>query len=251
MKKILCLLSAVAFVFASCSKDDSSDSASSILVKKITEFENGSPIIRTVQYNGNKVVSMTEEDGSQRKFTYIGNQIAKIEEFDVDGLPDGSIVYGYTNGLMTSYVEKYDDLYNHKTKYTHNNDGTVSYEQFKVNIETGIEEKYGQTGTLTFRDGNLIKAERSSSNFTSVEVYEYDAKNSPLKNIVGWNLLLDDESANNNITQRTYTSGSGDNIHIDITTYTYKYDANGYPTERVTKFPNGDSFETETVEYEY
>lgn len=251
MKNFLCLLSAVALVFVSCSKDDSSDSSSSILVKKITEFENGSPITRTVQYNGNKVVSITEEDGSQRKFTYTGNQITKIEEFDVDGLADGAVVYGYTNGLMTSYVEKYDDLYNHKTKYTHNNDGTVSYEQFKVNIETGIEEKYGQTGTLTFRDGNLIKAERSYSNFNSVEIYEYDAKNSPLKNVVGWNLLLDDEPANNNITKRTYTSGSGDNIHTDISTYEYIYDVNNFPIEKLAKFPNGDSFSTETVKYEY
>ncbi|RYJ36990.1 hypothetical protein NU08_3928 [Flavobacterium anhuiense] len=249
MKKFLCLLSAVAFVFASCSKDDSSDSASSILVRKITEFENGSPITRTVQYNGNKVVSITEEDGSQRKFTYTGNQITKIEEFDVDGLPDGSIVYGYTNGLMTSYVEKYDDLYNHKTKYTHNNDGTVSYEQFKVNIETGIEEKNGQTGTLTFRDGNLIKAERSFSNYNSVEIYEYDAKNSPLKNVVGWNLLLDDEPAINNVTKRTYISGSDNNVHTDIDITTYKYDANNFPIEKTTSF--SDSTSPEIIQYTY
>jgi hypothetical protein len=251
MKKILCLLSAIVLVFTSCSKDDndSSGSASSILVKKVTEFENGTPVSRDIQYNGNKIVSITEADGSQMKFTYNGNQIIKIEEFDDQGFSDGSVEYGYTNGLMTSYIEKYDDEYNHKTKYVHNNDGTVAYEQFKVNNKTGVEEKYGQTGKLTFKDGNLIKAERSYSNFNSIEIYEYDTKNSPLKNVVGWNLILDDEPTSNNVIKRTYTSGSGDNIHTDTTTYSYKYDVNNFPTEKVASFSGSTS--TEITQYGY
>lgn len=240
-------------VFTSCSNDDndSSDPASSILVKKITEYENSLPVFRDVLYNGNKIVSITETDGSQTKFTYNGNQIVKIEEFDEDGLSEGPIEYGYTNGLMTSYVEKYDDLYNHKTKYIHNNDGTVSYEQFKVNISTGVEEKDGQTGKLTFKDGNLIKAERSYGKSNSVEIYEYDTKNSPFKNVLGWNLMLDDEPTTNNVIKRTYTSGSDANPHTSETIYSYKYDANNYPTERVATFLYDSSSETETTLYGY
>lgn len=253
MKKLLYLFTASLLVFTSCSKDDndSSDPTSSILVKKITEFEDGKPVSKDVLYDGDKIVSITEADGSQTKFTYNGNQIIKIETFDENGLSKGPIEYGYTNGLMTSYVEKYDDLYNHKTKYIHNNDGTVSYEQFKVNISTGAEEKYQQTGKLTFKDGNLIKAERSYDKFNSVEIYEYDTKNSPLKNVIGFNLILDDEPTTNNVIKRTYTSGSDANPYTSETTYSYKYDVNNYPTEKVTTFPNGDSSETETILYGY
>lgn len=251
MKKVLCLLSAAAFLFASCSKDDndSLSSTSSVLVKKITEFENGKAISRDIKYNGNKIISITETDGSQTKFTYDGNQIVKIEEFDVAGLSDGSVEYGYTNGLMTSYTEKYNEDYNSKTKYVHNTDGTVSYEQFKVNIKTGVEEKFQQTGKLTFKDGNLVKAERSYSNYNSVEIYEYDTKNSPFKNVLGMSLLLDDEPAINNVIKRTYISGSGDNVHTDTDINTYKYDVNNFPTEKTTSFSGSTS--SEITQYEY
>jgi YD repeat-containing protein len=254
MKKLLYLFTASLLVFTSCSKDDdnSYDSPSSILPKKITFTESdGTSYSEDIVYNGNKIVSVTEADGSQRKFTYNGNQIVKIEEFDKDGLSEGPTECDYTNGLMTSYVEKYDDLYNHKTKYIHNNDGTVSYEQFKINISTGVEEKYGQTGKLTFKDGNLIKAERAYDKSTSVEVYEYDTKNSPFKNVVGWNLILDDEPTTNNVIKRTYTSGSGGNLYTSETIYSYKYDANDYPIEKVATFPYGNSTSTETTQYAY
>lgn len=253
MKKLVCILSAVLLVFTSCSKDDneSSEQAAPILVKKITEFKNDKPVSRDVRYDGNKIVSITETNGFQTKFTYNGNQIVKIEKFDDKGLSKGPVEYGYTNGLMTSYVENYDDIYKHKTKYIHNNDETVSYEQFNVNILTGVEEKFGQTGKLTFKDGNLIKAERLYSIYNSVEIYEYDTKNSPIKNITGMNLLLDDEPAVNNVIKRTYTSGSGDNIYTDITTYSYKYDANNYPIEKVAALSNGNSISTETTLYAY
>ncbi|KOP36642.1 hypothetical protein DBB36_08560 [Flavobacterium sp. WLB] len=253
MKNLLGLLSAALLVFTSCSKDDnneSSDPASPILVKKITKIDSkGSSSSENYLYNGNKIVSITEADGSLTKFTYNGNEIVTKEEFDKNGLSKGPVEYGYTDGLMTSYVEKYDDDYNSKTKYKHNNDGTVSYEQFKVDIKTGLEVKFQQTGKLTYKDGNLIKAERSYDKFETVEIYEYDTKNSPLKNILGWNLLLDEEPAVKNIIKKVDTSGSQGNIHTDTYISTYTYDVNNYPTEKITKLSG--STDTETVQYVY
>lgn len=69
--------------------------------------------------------------------------------------------------------------------------------------------------------------------------------------IVGLNLLLDDEPAINNVIKRTYTSGSDANLYTSVTTYSYKYDLNNYPIEKVTTFLNGDSAETETTLYGY
>ncbi|MCD9576647.1 hypothetical protein [Flavobacterium soyae] len=252
MKKLVCLLSTVLLVFTSCSKDDndSSDSVSPMLVKKITTtYSDGERLTEEYHYSGNKIVSVTEGDGSVSKYTYTGDLITKIEYFDETGLLKDTSEYGYTDGLMTSYIEKYDDDHNSKTKYTHNADGTISYEQFKVNIKTGLEVKFQQTGKLTYKDGNLIKAERLYDKFETVEIYEYDTKNSPLKNILGWNLLLDEEPAVKNIIKKVDTSGSQGNLHTDTYISTYTYDVNNYPTEKITKLSG--STDTETVQYVY
>jgi hypothetical protein len=253
MKKLLCLFSAALVALTSCSNDDDSSKSSSILVKKITEFENDKPVSKDIVYNGNKIVSITNADGSQAKFTYTGDFITKNEHFDEKGKLAGTDEYTYTNGKLTTYVEKEpgDNIYYYKTKYVHNADGTVSYEEFRVTVSTGFEEEYGEIGKLTFKDGNLIKAENSYYGYDSIKVYDYDVKNSPFKNITGYSLLLEDESVVNNIIKETRTSGSGANVNTSVTTYTYKYDTNNYPTEKVTTFPNGNSTSSETTQYFY
>ncbi|URM35126.1 hypothetical protein [Flavobacterium anhuiense] len=252
MKKILCLLSAVAFVFASCSKDDSSDSTSSVLVKKIIDIDiDGSSSTRDYEYNGNKIVSMTE-DGLLSKYTYTGDYITKIEEFDTEGKVDLTTEYTYTNGKLTTSIEKNTGAkYYYKTTYVHNADGTVSYDNFRGTVETGVEQEYGATGRYTLKDGNLIKLEVSYYGDERSYLYEYDAKNNPFKNVIGLNLLLEDETIVNNIVKKTEISGSGTNIHTTLTTYTYKYDANNFPTEKVESYQSGSYVSTQTTQFVY
>lgn len=255
MKKLLYLFAASLLVFTSCSKDDnnSSDSASSILVKKrINVGYNGLSSSENIVYNGNKIVSITEQDGSVFKYTYTGELITKTEEIDAKGVVDYTTEYTYTNGKLTTSINKNtgSEFY-YKVKYTHNADGTVSYDQFRGTVATGVEEEYGATGKYTFKDGNLVKLEVSNYGDEKFYVYEYDTKNSPFKNVTGLSLLLDDETAVNNVVKETRTSGSGDNIHTYITTYSYTYDANNYPTERIESYLSGDSVTTYTTQYAY
>lgn len=254
MKKLLCLLSAIAFVFASCSKDDDnpSDPASLILVKKIIDIDiDGSSSSRDYEYNGNKIVSMTE-DGLLSKYTYTGDYITKIEEFDAKGKVDLTTEYSYTNGKLVSSVGKNTGSENYdKTTYIHNVNGTITYSNFRGNSKTGDEQADGVTGKYTFQNGNMVKLEVFYNGGENSYVYEYDNKNHPLKNVTGLGLLLDDETLVNNVVKKTATLGSGDNISTSITTYTYKYDVNNYPTEKVESYQSGDFVSTQTTQYIY
>lgn len=254
MKKLLYLFTTSLLVLTSCSKDDndSSSPVSSILVKKIIDIDiDGSSSTRNYEYNGNKIVSMTE-DGLLYKYTYTGDYITKIEEFDTEGKVDITTEYSYTNGKLTTSIEKNTGAkYYYKTTYVHNTDGTVSYDNFRGNVETGIEQEYGATGKYTLKDGNMLKLEVSYYGDENAYVYEYDNKNHPLKNVTGLGLLLDDETLVNNLVKETATLGSGDKLSTSITTYTYKYDVNNYPTEKVENYQSGDFVSTQTTQYAY
>lgn len=255
MKKLLYLFVASLLVFTSCSKDDnnSSDPASSILVKKrIYINDKGVSSSEDIVYNGNKIVRITEQDGSVFKYTYTGELITKTEEIDAKGVVDYTTEYSYTSGKLATSVEKNTNAkYYYKTTYIHNTDGTVSYDNFRGTFETGTEEEYGATGKYTFKDGNLVKLEVSYYGEERSHVYEYDTKNNPFKNVTGISLLLDDGTAVNNVVKETGISGSGANISTNVITYSYKYDANNYPTEQVKSYPSGDSVSTYTTQYGY
>lgn len=258
MKKLLYLFTASLLVFTSCSKDDnnSSDSTSSILPKKVTTvYSEGDSDVQNIIYNGNKIVSVTEKDGSVAKYNYTGDLITRVEEIDKDGKLNHTTEYSYVNGKLDTSVEKStnpNEIYYYKTKYVYNVDGTISYDNFRSPISTGIDQEYGATGKYTFKDGNLLKLEVYFYGNEYLYIYEYDTKNNPSKNVLGFNLLLEDEDSSvNNVVKKTSTLGSGVNIRTNTTTYTYKYDANNYPTERVKSYQSGTSISSGTTQYVY
>lgn len=244
MKKILCLLSAVLLGFTSCSKDDdneSSDPVSSTLVKKRNYIDKDGVSSDNILYDGNKISSINYADGSILKYTYTGDFITKIEDIDKGGKESFITNYIYNNGKLDAFIEK-----NYKTKFTYNVDGTVSYEQF--NITTDVEKKTGTAGKYTFKDGNLMKDETSTSSIA----YEYDNKNSDLKNVLGLNLLINDEASYpNNIVKKNQVSGSLGNVHTYIVTSAYKYNDSNFPTERVVTSQNDGLTSTKTTQYTY
>lgn len=261
MKKLLYLFTASLLAFTSCSKDDndSSKSESPILVSKRNFIGNdGSSEPENILYNGNKIISITDSDGYLTKFTYTGEQITKKEEIAVGGKLSYTYEYSYTSGRLASYIKKQTGaVYYYKTKYNSNADGTVSYEEFRINISTGVEEEYGRAGKYTFKDNNLIKDESSFYGTDNVTIYEYDTKYAPFKNVLGLNLLLDYISsasdfinANNEI-KKTITTGSGSNLRTSTLFYTYIYDGNNFPSQKTVSFPSGSSTSTETYQYFY
>ena len=192
MKKLLYLFSASLLVLSSCSSDD--DTTATVLLKKASYVSTGESFTTDFTYSGNKLVSWVDSFGDKKTFTYTGDLITKIVDTDDKGNVDYTTEFTYTNGKLTSEISlETGDDYKYKTKYVHNTDGTISFEEFRVAVATGKEEKYGDIGKYTFKNGNLVKKEKSYNGTNSSETYEYDAKNNPFKNVVGFNLFVDDE----------------------------------------------------------
>lgn len=162
-------------------------------------------------YDGNKLISLITDGRWKSVFTYTGDLITKIENFDSNKLYS-TTDYTYTNGKLASRFIKNIEIqhpYSYMTNYVHNTDGTISYSSTNGN------------GKLTFKDGNLINDGHTT--------YEYDTKNNPFKNILGINVLsLDDDSEVNINVSKNNCIKSTENGYSSANTITYN--ANGYPT---------------------
>ena len=256
MKKILCLFGALTLVLVSCSSDDE-NSENLILPKTVTykysdaEGDNDKAV---VLYNGNKIVSASYSVSDKEVYTYIGDFITKIEDFASEGNISSTNEFTYENGklkidLLTEISG--DHTYISKTVYTHNNDGTISYVTYS-DINTTDENKTSE-GVLTYSNGNLVKKTNNYEGGSSYsKTYEYDTKNNPFKNVLGYNLLIDyDTTVNlNNVTKMTnvYDNG-GAGGSTNVFTYTYEYNDMGYPVKQVETNLLNDG--EDTTEYAY
>ena len=252
MKKLLYLFTASLLVMTSCSSDDDSNSVdpvTSALVKKTVSTGMDGDRTSLITYNGNKIVSIVINNVYKTNFTYTGDVITKVESLDEKNVVDYVAEYTYANGKVVSFTEKEaGEPYTSKTNYTYNSDGTVSFSEISINATTGAVEDDG-TGKYTFKDGNLIKMVNSYVNGSesSVTTYEYDTKKNPYNNILGYNLLLDNEESGsiNNSVKRTSVSVSGTYVYAT----TFLYDGNNFPTEEKS-FDSTGKLEN-TIQYFY
>lgn len=276
MKKLFYLFSATLLAFASCTndydatclrKDDGNpiknDTISPpktdsipvvivepILLKKLVHTYSGGQIsVLDVLYNDTKIVS--DKDGSNvTSYTYTGDVITKIEKLDNSGNVYFTKEYVYANGKV-DYIFSNEFGSYFKTKYLYNPDGSIFYSKLKSDSLRNDGEDTGITGRYTFSEGNLIQSQNYSGSTETVTTYEYDTKNNPRLNILGFNLLIDayDLSAFNNVIKRTIKMN---NPEATVTTiYNYEYDANGYPVKTNETKQIGDVITTETSAYTY
>ncbi|MCC9073309.1 hypothetical protein LNQ49_17160 [Flavobacterium sp. F-65] len=272
MKKLLYLFTASLFVLSSCSSDDdnSVDVVNGILPKilKYTDVEDPlENVIYLSTYDGNKILS-TKQNRGRTDYTYDGNFIVKKINYGTVGIFGKEVisdvtVYSYLNGKLveTSYVGAYstdfpDGKYKTRTVFTHNTDGTVKREIYTKNYGIEIEYKSNYIEILTFANGNLVKTVETNSEINSVftSTYEYDNKNNPLKNILGFSLLINHSegegsmSSVNNIVN--YTSSYDSNIEPNVYKREYVYDANGYPS-KITSYKKNSTTANRINEYTY
>ncbi|MET3026258.1 hypothetical protein ABXT06_06250 [Flavobacterium sp. UW10123] len=265
MKKQLWLFGVLILILSSCSSDEksSSEEMDSTLPKTISYIypspELGTNTKTTASYNGNKIVSLLRED-SKTVFTYDGNVIVKQEIFDIDvvgkEVKNEEVTYIYESGKLKTRVIKEDfsaeypdGYYIVKAVFTHTSNEAISYINYSVDKDTKEETKSSE-GRLTYKEGNLIKEEQKVNSVIVTRVYEYDAKNNPLKNILGFNLLLNeiDGFGKNNILKTTRTSSEFDNTSVYLTKYIYN--DNNYPTRHISFDGGGKDIEYE-IEYTY
>lgn len=261
MKKLLYLFSASLLLFTSCSSNDndSSDTETVILPKTIKYTSPISPAGNytfTLVYNGNKIMSMDNKN-TRIEYTYDGNVIIKESGYNYDYV-SGNVMgvmkvyettYTYANNKLSTAIISGCYLGGCKSKivYTYNSDGTVTRDLYTIDITTGAETLQSERQQIiTLVNGNVVKSVSSyGSSVTTTDEYIYDSKNSPFKNILGFNLLLSagystsflswNPNSMNNVTKYTSTSlGTPYTCKID-----YIYNADSYPTKKTTYQSDG------------
>jgi len=261
MKKFLCLLNVLVLVLiSSCSSDDSSSGSNDNLVLPRTismtfpDFpsDNSKDILT---YDGNKILA-TANENSKSVFTYDGNLIVKQVKFDLDQkgneVKDAEVSYAYENGKLKTRILKEefstdypDGQYIYKTVYTHISENQVTYVYYLVDSKTKVETKDHQ-GVLNYKDGNLVKEDFVSNSNKVTRTYEYDDKKGPLKNILGFNLLLNEiNCGSNNVLKTTMTTTEFTSPAVYLSSYIYG--DNGYPIKLTSYTSDGKKIEYETV----
>ena len=241
-KKIVGILVVILITLCSCT-NESVDQDKVLLLKKIVEVSvDGSSSTTTLTYNGNKIVNIDKLD-KLSKFYYTGDLITKIVELDKTTQHVSTLEYSYLEGQLVKITSSDDYVIN----YSHNNDSSVSYEKLTKDSNNLDVKIYH--GILYFQNENLIKDEKilddagngilEKNSISS----EYDLKNNALKNILGFNKLLDYSkivSSNNEITcveSSSVKSVENDQIISEAKRYDskYQYNSDGYPTEIVSQ----------------
>lgn len=228
MKKILCLFGALALSLTSCSSDDSSGSSDSVLLKKIvlTSADGDGTSTVNYKYDGNKIVSITDETGSMN-YTYTGDVITKLEFKHPDGIVEqiNTFTYNAEGKLATFLRVEYENdvLTGHKEVFTYNADGTISVKSYTGNETT--QTNPSGTATIKFVNGDV--SEIISSNSPNHK-YVYDGKNNPAKNILGWSKIAFVEGEGNGVFQNELSDTSDGDV---LSTYKYTYNDAGYPVK--------------------
>lgn len=241
MKKIIYIywiLSVLLFTFYSCSTE--SVDAIKLLKRVVATSSDGASTTTMYTYIGSKIVSI---DGvlKHTDFTYDNDLITKIVVFDKQNQLSETIEYSYVGGQLVQVKS----LNNYRISYVHNLDGTISFEKFILDSDN--PEIKVSHGTLHFQNENLIKSETIADDTpegtisTSSVSFDYDSKNNPMRNVLGYRKLLDQNhkiSLNNSLTSVLISAniqGDQETSSAKFHKSVFKYDVDDYPIEEVSE----------------
>ncbi len=263
MKKNTLFIISFLFLLFSCSKSDETNS-NIILVKKISSnlvYNSGQQGFNnsfTYIYDNNKIIKASTVLGNytdNKIITYNQDLISKIEFYNNENLIVQTISFIYDNNkLITVINQSYNKV---TTNYTYNIDGTITFIKTNLDLSTNITSNIS-SGKLIFSSGNLLKkveTKAETPDITETITFEYDAKNSPFKNVLGLNLILDNfgfiyagnlfSSSNNKIALTRISTD--DNILNSINQGALQYDGNNFVINQVI---NNDTFVVTNI-FEY
>ncbi len=278
MKKVLLFCCIAALSFISCSKDDSAAVAETIILPKkvISSSSLGGTSTTIITYDGAKLVEVSNGN-DKSKFTYNGDMIVKVQEFDGSAL-DGTTDYVYDNNKLKSALSVETSVNQNtgavtvistRRVYTHNANGTILEESFTRDPTTGALTFLNNKSTYTFSNGNLVKEVNSRTTtynngntnvtqvYTNTDTYEYDTKNNPLMNVVGYNKIdFSKSSSKNNALKETSISevtnnGVPSSPQTSVSNYIFKYNTNDFLSEQTYTFQTGSGTATLTTQFFY
>ncbi|WP_309642639.1 hypothetical protein [Flavobacterium sp.] len=255
MKKLSALVLLVLFA-VSCSSSDSDATSNptntdSILLRRTIQTTSGSTdgaYINDFTYNGNKLNTITSNNGLIEKYFYTGDLITRMEwTVDNSGIPI-VYVYSYNNNGQLVNMTKTDNLVDQEFRiaYSYNSDGTITLNQYS-RTDNSPEEFDNQNKYYMNGNNDIERIEDynpSGTQITQTTTFVYDTKNSPFKNILGWSKLL------------FATGGSHTNVTSMVSsiegtqTSTYQYNINDFPIARSRSYSWNPGV-TDTFEYIY
>lgn len=239
-KEIVGIMVVLLMTLCSCTSDPVEQV--SMLTKVVEVSVDGTSTTTHLAYDGNKLVSIDKVD-QLLKFYYTGDLITKVEELDKTSQHLNTLDYSYSEGRLA----KITSSDNYVINYVHNADGSVSYEKSTQRFDEVEVKNYH--GVLYFQNENLVKDEKTMDDagkeilVQNTTTLEYDYKKNALKNILGFDKLLDYSkiiSSNNEIvgTHASSTKYLDDDqvvSSIKRIDSKYQYNSSGYPTEIVSQ----------------
>lgn len=240
MKRFSLILGmALTTVFASCSLDEEYDatedaakmSTSSLLVQSITATsERGATVVTDeYTYNGTKLVKITSSDGRKVLFTYGGDLIIR-KDFYVNNVLNSKEFFQYNRQYqLTNYRrESASGTTTYNAIYTNNSDGTVLVKGYSGSSTSAssqiVNRKVFTAGIRVNKIENYTV--QNGTPVTEVLNYSYDSKNSPFKNITGFDkLAYYDITANSNY-NNVQSVSSGTTV---VESAQYAYNGANYP----------------------
>lgn len=242
MKKLLSLFSAIALILSSCSSDSNDESIPTpVLVTKIIEEYNSVTTIREFTYDGAKLVTETISGGLKKYYTYNGNLITHIVTKDNNEAITSEMFLEYysNNKIKSKIVRNYDasnpNIAGFKTLYNHSTDNVVSGVVYYGTITD--QNNFSYNFKIYYNSNNQIfRHEDLNIDNEVIQQYSfnYDNKNSPYKNIIGYQGFIFGDSwshiGNNNTLEIRDMFANDFTDHSYL--HSYDYNTLDYPLTR-------------------
>jgi hypothetical protein len=230
MKKLIYFLSITMFLLQGCSSD-SENNSSNILIKTI-KYKNSN--YRTeYSYNGNKISEINRYVNDvlsyKQVYNYTGDLITQIKSYDEnnESFGDHQTTFIYNNSKeMISEINIFENGNGWRRNYINNPNGTVTENGYTDDKNT--QNTFIRATIYTFSNNMLLSAEyigglSETGDGNQIDSFTYDDKNSPFKNIVGYNII----NKFNPLAQKHNV------FEIRSRKFSYNYNSDGYPTEKL------------------
>ncbi|WP_289665361.1 hypothetical protein [Flavobacterium panacagri] len=240
----------ILFVLFSCSNEEYMESQNMILPKTLKTIYPNNPSENfdvNIVYNGNKIVS-TSNKLEKTAYSYNGNYIASETKYDIRNgqeIKYFETFYEYENESLKT-VSKIMNGEETRSVYTKNGDDSITKEIYDFDVKTKKISDNPKQDVLTILNGNLINLvfNWGSNDVMTCSRFQYDAHYNAFKNVLGFNVLLDQEilgselsvSSFNNLTRHSYSSIASGSIIFEpySNSMVYEYNKKGYPTKKTT-----------------
>lgn len=219
MKKLFAFL--VIAAITSCSGDDNATETTQpdnlLLKKTVTLSPSGETSTNFYTYEGNKLVSILDNNGLGTQFTYTGNLITYTKRTDSNSETETTLEYNNNN--QKTKIMNHGKLIIDNTVYEQWKKQIFSYnEDGSVSVTTSVAH---QENDWTLPSTEIITYTGNSIIYLTTTI-TYDDKNHPMKNVIGYEEYTMPYNFLHNILNMNIEG-------VGYADYSYTYNTNSYP----------------------